>query len=674
MSDRLIHRRLAILMGLAGLLAFAAGAGFEPLSAVLAGAALITALFRRPGPALSARLEHVWLPIAVVLVARALWHVFVVGDDVVIPVVDLLLLLLAAESLRSLDSPNDVRLYALSFALLLASTAYRPGLFFLLAFVAYVVLATVALTLGHVRRSADRFGGGRVRLGRPMVVTTVSLSMVSLGMSAVVFITFPRVSRGWSGRGDVPATSIVGFSDEVSLGEHGSQIYGNPQIVLRVEFPDGPPAGMASLHWRGRSYDHFDGVRWSRTQPLPPASAPTAWYRERWPGDIVRQQIYAAPLDVRVIFALHPILDVDADSRIQPLFDNAGDYSYWGSAAPVYTAWSTAGRPTAEQLREVDRGFAPSRAHFLQLPRMPDRVHALADSLTSPHATAYDKVVAVERWLRTAFSYTLDLPATAQEATLDHFLFERRAGHCEYFSSAMVVLLRSAGIHARNVNGFLGGEWSAAGDYLAVTQNQAHSWVEVWFPGYGWVTFDPTPPGAGVAAGTASWFWPGRFAFDALQHRWNKWVLDYSIDTQFGVFDRIAGAFENEPAGAAGEGSDEDRGWVWLALAAAAVLAAILLLRIRGSVERSQETRAYLAFVDAARRAGFVDGRAVTPLALVESLEREGHPAAGAARRLVSLYLDARFGGRALAEEERAELADALRSARGALRRSPAVA
>src|SRR5690606_30823362 len=142
----LLHRRLTIAMGVAGLVAFAAGAGFEPMSAALALAVLLVAFFWQPSPRLSVRLEPVWLPVAIVLVARALWHVFVVGDDVVIPVVDLLLLLLCAESLRSLDAPNDTRMYALSFALLLASTAYRPGIFFAVAFVAYVTLATVALT------------------------------------------------------------------------------------------------------------------------------------------------------------------------------------------------------------------------------------------------------------------------------------------------------------------------------------------------------------------------------------------------------------------------------------------------------------------------------------------------------------------------------------------------
>jgi hypothetical protein len=361
MNLRRFHRRLAVLMGLAGLMAFAGGAGFEPLSASLAAVALVTALFWHPDPELSQRLERVWLPLATVLVARALFHVFLVRDDVVIPVVDLLLLLLAAEALRSLDAPNDLRLYALSFALILASTAYRPGIVFLIAFVAYVVLATLALMVGHVRRKAERHGVREVPLARGFLGTTALLSSVIMLVAIFVFVTFPRVSQGWSGRGETLATSIAGFSDEISIGEHGATILGNPEIVLRVEFPDGEPAAVSSLHWRGRSYDRFDGVRWTRSDALPPSSAPTAWYRDRWSPQMIRQRVYGSPLDVRVLFALHPAVDFRTESSIQPLFDNAGDYLYWGSGAPVYTVLSAAARPPADSLRAVERRVQPLR-------------------------------------------------------------------------------------------------------------------------------------------------------------------------------------------------------------------------------------------------------------------------------------------------------------------------
>ena len=663
----LLHRRLTVLMGLAGLLAFAAGAGFEPVSSALAGVALSVALFWHPSPRLSVRLEPIWLPIAGLLVLRAVWHVVVVGDDVVILVVDLLLLLLCAESLRSLDAPNDTRLYALSFALLLASTAYRPGIVFALAFVTYVTLGTVALTLGHLRRKTERYRLPDPAVDRALIGTAAASGSVVLVMSVLVFMAFPRVTRGWAARGDVPVAYVAGFSDEVSIGEFGSRIYANPQIVLRVEFPGGRPDDAAGLYWRGRSYDRFNGVRWSRSYPSPPASAPTSWYRERWQGPVVEQQIFASPLEAKVLFTLHPAVRLDADSRTQPLFDHTGDLIYWGSAAPAYTAWSMSAPPPAEELARAEGGFAPSSARHLQLPSLPERVGALADSLVRGADNRYDQAVAIERFLR-GFTYTLELPRNAREATLDHFLFVRRAGHCEYFSTGMVVLLRSAGIQAREVNGFRGGEWSKFAQYLAVTQNHAHSWVEVWFPEYGWVPFDPTPAGNSATSPSTAWFWPGRFLFDGLQHRWNKWVLDYNIESQFGFWNRLQSWTGGDVAAAEAERSGGSGGGVRWVLAALvlAVVSALIGLR-RGGASHPAETRAYLRLVELCHRAGVIERGVVAPLELVEELDARGHRAAGPARRLVELYLRARFGAQPLAPAERRVLADALGGARAAL-------
>jgi len=669
MSLRLLHRRLAVLMGLAGLVAFAGGAGFEPISTLLATLTLGTALFWHPDADLSARMERVWLPLATILVVRALAHVFVIRDDVVIPVVDLLLLLMAAEALRALDAPNDIRLYALSFALILASTAYRPGVVFLMAFVAYVGLATLALMVGHLRRRAEAHKVRDVPLGRGLVATTGALVGVILAVSLIVFVTFPRVSQGWAGRGETLAQSISGFSDQVSIGEHGSTILGNPEIVLRVEFPDGAPENTGSLHWRGRSYDRFDGIRWTRSNSLPPSQAPSQWYRDRWDGDLIEQRIFGAPLDVRVLFSLHPAVSIEADNGVSPLFDNTGDYIYWGSGAPAYTALSRDGRPPAEELRQAEQGFVPSSRHFLQLPDLDPRIAELADSLTTGLDNRFDRAIAIEQWLKT-FQYTRDLPATAREATLAHFLFDRRAGHCEYFSTAMVVLLRSLGIQARNVNGFLGGQWSQFGDYLVVTQNEAHSWVEVWFPSYGWVTFDPTPAGVGSTETLASWFWPGRILFDGLQHRWNKWVLDYSVDDQTGLFAQWSSLLGGERSDPSASGAGEEDGTnPWGALLLIFVIVAGFLWARRGGPGHSPATEAYLRLRDSCQRAGLAMAPGITPLALVDRVRTERSSAGHAAERIVELYLRSRFGREALGESDLREMDEALSAARRSLKK-----
>ena len=657
-------------MGLAGLLGFAGGIGFEPLSASLAACALLLALFWQPSQELAARMERFWLPVALLLVARALYHVFVVGDDVVIPVVDLLLLLLAAEALRSLDALNDVRIYALSFALMLASTAYRPGLLFALAFVVYVGLATVALMVGHLRRASERRGIMDLSVPRRYLVSTAALSSVTLAMSALVFFTFPRVSRGWTGRGAPAATTIAGFSDEVSLGNHGSRIVANPQVVLRVEFPDDPPASLASTYWRGRSYDRFDGVRWSRSPGLPPSKAPNDWYNERWQGDVVRQEIYAAPLASKVLFAMHPLVGVIARSSIQPIFDYAGDYVYWGSAAPVYSAYSRAGPPEPAPLTESVSGFTPARSFYVQLPGVTDGVHALADSLTERAANRLERVQRIQSWFHEEFTYTLTLPATAEEATVEHFLLERRAGHCEYFSTAMIVLLRSLGIPSRQVNGFLGGDWNAFGQYLAVSQNQAHSWVEVWFPRVGWVTFDPTPSARAAGSASRAWSWPGRFLVDGLQHRWNKWVLDYSLDRQTDLLERTTalwsgGEVEEAP-------SSQGRSLLSLLIWVAGMIAAVgtgwyLLTRERLALR--PESRVYVKLKTAYHGTGIPGLANASPLSFVESVRTRGLPGLALTEAVVRRYLRARFGGGPLTPEEHAEMLAAVGRVRLALRR-----
>ena len=673
MSLARAHRRLVIAMAALALTAFAAGAGVQPLTAGLAYLGLLVALVWSPSRETENRVARLWPPLAIVLAVR----VGVVGllerGDVVAPVVDLLLLLLVAEALRSEEEINDARLYALTLALILASTAYRPGALFALAFIGYVILATVAVPLGVVRRKAESLGAAAPRPGKGFLGMSLAVSAITLFTAGVVFLAFPRVTRGWAGQGEVMASTIAGFSDRVSIGDLGARIYSNPQVVLRVEFPGGRPDNLMGLHWRGRSYDRFDGTVWSRTRPdlIRPSRATPEWFQERWPAPWVRQDIYAAALDVRVIFGIGPIVQVEAESDIVPLRDMVGDWTYWGEALPVYRVLSKAGNPPAELLREAETGYMASRVHYLQLPRIPDRVAALADSLTRDEETRYDKVMAIQQYLRGEFGYTRELPATAREATLDHFLFQRREGHCEYFSTAMAVMLRSVGIHARNVSGFLGGRWNEFGGYLAVTQNEAHSWVEVWFPGYGWITFDPTPGGSGEGIGRSGWEWPGRFWFDGLQHRWNKWVLDYSMDAQIGFLESMRRWMEGDGPQGAEEGGS--RSWVWILLAALSVAVFVALSRMAGpgsgpEGRAAAPSRGYRRLLREARRAGIVGTGPVGPQGLLRSIAEARPAAAAAAERAVEAYARTRFGGALLTTDQLREFRRDLRTARRAIR------
>ncbi len=167
---------------------------------------------------------------------------------------------------------------------------------------------------------------------------------------------------------------------------------------------------------------------------------------------------------------------------------------------------------------------------YLQLPQKLDpRIGELARQITAQAATPYDKAVALETYLRTRFRYTLDLIGSPADNPLGHFLFETRAGHCEYFASAMAVMLRTLGIASREVNGFLPGEYNdLAGDYI-VRASDAHSWVEVYFPGNGWTVFDPTPAAPAGSSGFLSRF---NQYLDLMELTWQEWVISYDFAHQ----------------------------------------------------------------------------------------------------------------------------------------------
>jgi transglutaminase-like putative cysteine protease len=676
------HRRLTAGMALAALAAFTAGAGVSPLTAA-AGAGLLAALWRLPPPEWGPRLERAIRLGAVLLCARVVYVALVAKNDFMPDVLAMLLFLLVGESLRPAGARNDMRLYALALALMIAATAYYPGLAFAAAFVAFVALTTLALMTGHLRREAERFAVPGVPVGRSFLSATAALSGVTVLASVAVFLVFPRLPRSWNVQGRPGGAEVMaGFGDEVSLGEHGSRISPNPEVAFRVEFAGGETPDPAGLRWRGRSFDHFDGVRWSRSAGSPWVATPPGVYASRWGAPFRGYRVYGGPPGAQVLFGLHPLVRLQPRSAVRTLTDATGDVRFFGSDAPSYDAISAAPLPPEEALRAAPEVRPPWADRYLQLPTLSPRVRRLADSLAAGHSTRYDRARAVERWLRTEFSYTLDLPRSADEARLEHFLFQRRAGHCEYFSTAMAVLLRAQGIPARNVTGFLGGEWNGFGGYLAVTGNDAHSWVEVWFPGLGWVEFDPTPAGSRALAeeAAATWSWPAFLWLDGMQHRWYKWVIGYDLQKQVGVFRRVGDAF-------GGGGGPRDR-WgdgggrvplrelvPWLVGAAAL---AWLLRRARGRRRvLPPESRTYLALRRAYARAGYAAPDDAGPLDFAEGLRRADAPGAEAAGRAVGLYVRARFGGEEIGEDGRAAMADALARARAALRdarRGPASA
>lgn len=667
-----LHRRLATLMALAALGALAAGAGVTPWS-VLVAAVLVLGLFWMPDGRAAWLVEHGSKLVAVGIFAWVLYLGLIVGGDILESGIALLFVLLAGEALRPLDARNDFRLYSLSFALVIAATAYYPGVAFGVAFTAYIVLATLALMVGHLRRQAERFRIADLRIDRSFLAVTAALSCITLLASVVIFVAFPRMPRSWFGQGRAQSGEVAGFADVVSLGEHGGRLQGNPDVMFRVEFEDEGRPDPSDMYWRGLAFDRFDGIRWSRDgagrfdEGMPPDWA----YSTRWGPVQQVYRIFGGPPGVRVLFAQQSVLGVRPHSAIRPWMRRNGDIEYRGWDAPVYSVMSGPSRPAEAQLRDAGDRLPPDAARYLQLPPLEPRVARLADSLTSPHPTNLERVRAVERWLSEEFRYTVDLPRTAREVSLEHFLFERRAGHCEYFSTAMVVLLRAAGIPARNVNGFLGGEWNDRGGYLAVTGNNAHSWVEVWFAGLGWVRFDGTPAADReemlLAAGTSR-IWPMLFWLDGVQFQWYRWVIAYDLSQQMDLLAAIGDRFSGQSSsGAARDPIEWRRPLAWLigVLGAGGLL---WLAARRRSERRSHGTRLYLALRSSYARGGYPDSPAEPPLAFVDRLRRAGAPGVEDSERIVARYLRARFDADDLDHHERRAMEDGLAAVRRALR------
>ena len=184
------------------------------------------------------------------------------------------------------------------------------------------------------------------------------------------------------------------------------------------------------------------------------------------------------------------------------------------------------------------RSFRPDeRLEALELPPLDERIPRLALDMTAGLATPEERARALERRLRHDYGYTLELLPAPVADPLATFLFARKKGHCEYFASAMAVMLRTLGIPSRVVTGFLGGVYNPMTGWQVVRASDAHSWVEAWLPRRGWVTFDPTPPDLSPAS-TSLWTRAG-LVLDAADQFWQDWVVGYDFERQITLAARM---------------------------------------------------------------------------------------------------------------------------------------
>jgi hypothetical protein len=268
-------------------------------------------------------------------------------------------------------------------------------------------------------------------------------------------------------------------------------------------------------------------------------------------GDVFRYEILLEPLATSTLFGPHEIRAVSG--ALQGGLETDDD-----DGESVYSRFQSLRRMQYQVLSEVpnrarlmdppaSEGPIPLEigAKYLQLPADLDpRVGELAARMIENATSTMEKAAAVEAWLKRNYQYTLNLTWTPGAQPISNFLFDAKAGHCEYFASSMAILLRTAGVPTRLVNGFLTGEYNPVGKDYIVRQSDAHSWVEVYVPGSGWIEFDPTPPDPNQKELNLA----GQLAhyIDAAELFWSSYILVYDSGAQLQLFhsaqDRVQSA------------------------------------------------------------------------------------------------------------------------------------
>ncbi|MES1926742.1 DUF3488 and DUF4129 domain-containing transglutaminase family protein [Salinisphaera sp. T31B1] len=368
------------------------------------------------------------------------------------------------------------------------------------------------------------------------------LLIQALPLAALLFVLFPRIPGPiWGLPSDAGARQTSGLSESMAPGSI-SELALSPGVALRARF-DGPPPPPGQRYWRGPVLWDFNGRSWEINQAnrrLPDARIDPASDSQRWRVDITLE---ATRHDW--LIALDTPLSID-----RPATRGAGATLHAQDTVDQRTRYIA----TSVVGGRLDAQLAPtSRRRALLLPSAGNpRARALADGWAgqglSPAATVE---AALGMFRQQPFVYTLSPQRTGPDNGIDEFLFDTREGFCEHFAGAFTFLMRAAGIPARVVTGYLGGEASTMGDYWIVRQADAHAWAEVWFADRGWVRVDPTAAVAPdriesglsgsvidnsrlpyMARGNDGVWYQARMMWDAVDAGWNRWFLAYGPQLQ----------------------------------------------------------------------------------------------------------------------------------------------
>ncbi len=407
----------------------------------------------------------------------------------------------------------------------------------------FLVLSVSTFMSSEIRRAAQRTMPIRVpRSGMGWRLSGVAAS-VSLGMlviTGVLFFLLPRTARAALQHVFQHRYHLAGFSNSVDLGEIGElKQQDTPFMHVKMEMT---ADRLPFLRWRGAALSHFDGRRWTN-QPAPEErlrpepDSPGKWVLSNWRRG--RGLSYAVHLndasDGVLFFAGTPqSLRIDASYILRTANDSylrvGGNYSSLNYQVFSYLDPSSSD-PEGGIAEPPPRALPQAvRSTYLQMPHLDPRIANLTHRITDAEPSVEKKARALERYLRDHYGYTLELPQVEAADPLANFLFRRRKGHCEYFASAMAVMLRTIGIPSRVVTGFAGGVYNPVSGWYMIRTSDAHSWVEAYVPQIGWTTFDPTPPDFNLPR--FSILTRIGFYVDAAEVFWQDWVLDYNLDRQ----------------------------------------------------------------------------------------------------------------------------------------------
>lgn len=624
---------------------------------------------------------------------------------------------------------HDQQIIVLALLHFVAGTVLGGGLTYGLCFLGFLVVAPGALVLSHLRREVegnyrqgarDRTGlpvdvprilRSRRVVGRGFLAATCLLSVPILVFTTALFILFPRVGLSLLLLNHPHAGRMIGFSEHVDLGDVGV-LRDDPTVALRFEvsdLPDPPPSTRLTLRLRGTAFDTYDGRAWARTQRElhqvehgPETGEVVSIFRSPDPARDRIVRIDLEPIDPPVVF-LPPravAMRLKAQNQIligEPLAIQRGadgEFRYSGSDArglryDVYLAGDA--EPLPEALPTLER------SRYLALPTdLPDRVGALAHEWTDALPTPDAKARAIEDHLRREYGYDLRSPSQGKPQPVDHFLFESKRGHCEFFSTAMALMLRAVGIPSRNVTGFVGGTWNRFGHYYAVREGDAHSWVEAYIepPGSGvfprdrahaaaWQTFDPTPAsGAQPMEPPGGVYYYLRDLVEAMSQRWNTYIVGYDLRKQVRLFDELSRRYERlRRSTGVDKGPFEHitRGPVVAAMLLVLVAVGYFTWRRRRRVaDRREDAPAkptvdarveaaaalYRALETALQAQGITRAPSTPPLRHAEELRARHHPLAGEVVELTEVYLSSRFGGDVITDARRREFERRVRDIR----------